>query len=90
MGEYHDLYLKSDVLLSADVFENFRKTCMQYYEPDPCHCFTSPGLTITSPGLTINHWSRPVIMMAGGRIFDVLLLFLFFRVSTSCEKVCIF
>ena len=38
MGEYHDLYLVSDV------FENFRKTCMQYYKLDPCHYFTSPGL----------------------------------------------
>ena len=45
MGEYHDLYLVSDVLLQTDVFENFRKTCMQYYKLDPCHYFTSPGLS---------------------------------------------
>ena len=45
MGEYHDLYLKSDIFLLADVFENFRKTCMQYYKLDPCHYFTSPGLS---------------------------------------------
>ena len=45
MGEYHDLYLKSDILLLSDVFENFRKTCMQYYKLDPCHYFTSPGLS---------------------------------------------
>ena len=44
MGDYHDLYLKSDILLLADVFENFRKTCLQYYKLDPCHYFTSPGL----------------------------------------------
>ena len=45
MGEYHDLYLKSDILLLVDVFENFRKTCLQYYKLDPCHYFTSPGLS---------------------------------------------
>ena len=45
MGEYHDLYLKSDVLLLADVFESFRKTCLQYYKLDPCHYFTSPSLS---------------------------------------------
>ena len=45
MGDYHDLYLQSDILLLADVFENFRKTCLQYYKLDPCHYFTSPGLS---------------------------------------------
>ena len=45
IGEYHNLYLKSDILLLADVFENFRKTCLQYYKLDPCHYFTSPGLS---------------------------------------------
>ena len=45
MGEYHNLYLKSDILLLADVFENFRRTCIQYYKLDPCHYFTSPGLS---------------------------------------------
>ena len=45
MGEYHDLYLGSDVLLLTDVFENFRKTCLQYYKLDPCHYFTSLGLS---------------------------------------------
>ena len=45
MGDYHDLYLKSDILLLVDVFENFRKTCLEYYKLDPCHYFTSPGLS---------------------------------------------
>ena len=44
MGEYHDLYLKSDILLLADAFENFRKTCLTYCGLDPLHYVTSPGL----------------------------------------------
>ena len=42
--DYHDLYSKSDVLLLADVFENFRKTCLKHYNLDPAHYYTSPGL----------------------------------------------
>ena len=45
MGEYHDLYLKSDVLLLSDVFENFRNACLNYYRLDPPHYVTSPGLS---------------------------------------------
>ena len=44
MGEYHDLYLKSDILLITDVFENFRKTCLTHCRLDPCHYVSSPGL----------------------------------------------
>ena len=42
--DYHNLYLKSDVLLLADVFENFRSTCIHHYKLDPAHYYTSPGL----------------------------------------------
>ena len=44
MGEYHDLYLQTDILLLTDVFENFRKTCLTYYKLDPLHYISSPGL----------------------------------------------
>ena len=45
MGDYHDHYLKKDVLLLADVFEKFIDTCLKYYELDPCHYFSAPGLS---------------------------------------------
>ena len=44
MGDYHDLYLMSDVLLLVDVFENFQSVCLKAYNLDPCHFYTSPGL----------------------------------------------
>ena len=43
--DYHDLYLESDVLLLADVFENFREVCQRNYKLDPAWYLTSPGLS---------------------------------------------
>ena len=44
LGDYHDLCVKSDTLLLADVFENFRYTCLKVYELDPAHFLSLPGL----------------------------------------------
>ena len=44
LGEYHDLYLKTDVLLLSNVLEAFRNECLMYYKLDPAHCYTSPGM----------------------------------------------
>ena len=45
LADYHDLYLKTDTLLLADVFENFRNMCLKQYKLDPAHYYTSPGLS---------------------------------------------
>lgn len=45
LGDYSDIYLKTDVLLLCDVFENFRKRCLDLYKLDPAHYYTSPGLS---------------------------------------------
>ena len=44
LGEYHDLYVQSDTLLLADVFENFRNMCLEIYELDPVYFVSAPGL----------------------------------------------
>ena len=44
MGDYYDLYLKTDILLLADVFEQFISTCLEYYGLNPCHNFSDPRL----------------------------------------------
>ena len=45
MDDYHDHYLEKDVLLLPDVFEKFIDTCLKFYGLDPCHYFSSPGLS---------------------------------------------
>ena len=42
LGEYHDLYVRSGTLLSADVFENFRHMCLEIYELDPAIFLSAP------------------------------------------------
>ena len=44
LGEYHDLCLRTDVILLANVFEAFRDICLQHYKLDPAHFYTSLGL----------------------------------------------
>ena len=44
MGEYHDLYLRTNVILLTNVFESFRQVCLENYRLDPSHFYTAPGL----------------------------------------------
>ena len=44
LGDYHHLYVQSNTLLLADVFENFRNMCIKIYELDPAHFLSAPGL----------------------------------------------
>ena len=46
LGDYYDLYVQSDTLLPADVFENFRNMCIKIYELDPAHFLSAPGLAL--------------------------------------------
>ena len=44
LGDYHDSYVQSDILLLADVFENFRNKSIEIYELHPAHFLPAPGL----------------------------------------------
>ena len=44
MGEFHDLYVRSDTAQLADTFENFRDKCLEIYRIDPSHFLSASGL----------------------------------------------
>ena len=70
LGENHDLYLKSDVILLSNVFEAFRDTYLEHYKLDPVHFYTSPGLAwkacLKKTGIKLELLTNP----------DMLLMFL--------------
>ena len=45
LGEYHDLYVQTDTILLAEIYENFRNKCLEIYKLDPAHFLSVPGLT---------------------------------------------
>ena len=45
LGEYHELYLKIDKLLLANIFGNFRKICLKIYQLDPAKFLSDPGFS---------------------------------------------
>ena len=46
LGEYHDVYVRSDTILLADVFTNFRTLCLNTYELDPVYFLSLPGFAL--------------------------------------------
>ena len=64
MGEYHDLYLKRDVILVANVFESSMSVCMKNYGLDPAHFYTAPKMKINSVEKLIPnlHYKRKYII----------------------------
>ena len=63
LGDYADLYLKTDVLLLVDVFESFRDTCIENYNLDPAHNLTLPSYTwdvmLLKTGVTLDTLQDP-------------------------------
>ena len=67
LGDYHDLCLRTDVVLLANVFEPFRDSCLKHYKPDPAHFYTSPGLVwnacLKCTGIKLELLTDPVMLL---------------------------
>ena len=61
-GEYHDLYVQSDTLLLADVFESFRNKCIEIYELDPAH-FLAWQACLKKTGVKLELLTNNMLMM---------------------------
>ena len=77
MNDYHKLYNLSDVLLLADIFENFRSICMNHYWLDPAWYFSAPGLAwdatlkITKDELELLNDPDMLLMIESGIIGEI-------------------
>ena len=67
LGDYHDLYLKTNVILLFNIFEAFRDTCLEDHGLDPAHFFTSPGLAwkgcLKKTGIKLKSLTNPDMLM---------------------------
>ena len=67
LGDYHDLYLRTDVVLLANVYEAFRETCPEHYKLDPAHFYTSSGLALKAclkrTGIRLGFLTDPNILL---------------------------
>ena len=71
LGKYHNLYLKTDVILLSNVFDKFRKVCMENYGLDPAHFYTAPGLAwqvcLKKTGMKLDLVTNPNMLLMFGR-----------------------
>ena len=67
LGDYHDLYLRTDVVLLANVYEAFRDTCLKHYKLDPAHFYPSPWLAwkacLKHTGIRVELLTNPDILL---------------------------
>ena len=67
LGDYHDLYLKKDMLLLSNVFQTFRTTCLEHYALDLAHFYTPPGLAwqgcLKKTGVNLELLTDPDILL---------------------------